>query len=77
MFSDSNDDVVPTKNSDDLYDCFNARGFSMQKKGEGTAFSADNVYISFSTGTFQEGYGTHSSGGTKFVQMLSVELATW
>lgn len=77
MFSDSNDDVVPTKNSDDLFDCFNARGFTMQKKENSTAFSEDNVYIRFSTGTFQEGYGTHSSGGTEFMTKLAVELAKW
>jgi len=73
MFSDSNDDVVPTKNSDDLYDCFNARGFAMQKKGEGTAFSADNVYISFSTGTF--GQRTHGTGSAEFMTKLAAELA--
>ncbi len=77
MFSDLNDDVVPTKNSDDLFDCFNARGFTMLKKESSTDFSEDNVFIRFSTGSFQEGYGTHSSGGTEFMTKLAVELANW
>jgi dienelactone hydrolase len=75
MFSDSNDDVVPTKNSDDLFDCFNARGFAMLKKEADTDFSEDNVYIRFETGTF--GQGTHGTGSDEFMNKLAAELANW
>ncbi|MBR6914306.1 MAG: hypothetical protein IKN34_11010, partial [Treponema sp.] len=76
MFSDSNDDVVPTKNSDELFDYFNANGFTMTKIEEGDAisdFSKDNVYIRYSTGTF--GHGCHMKANDIFMDTVANELA--
>lgn len=76
MFSDSNDDVVPTKNSDDLFDYFNKNGFTMTKIETGDAlsdFSADNVYIRYSTGTF--GRGCHMTANNAFMAAVAAELA--
>ncbi|MCR4735873.1 MAG: hypothetical protein K5829_12810 [Treponema sp.] len=51
LFSDSDDDVVPTKNSDELYTFFNENGFTMEKieKDKDADFSRDNIYIKFNT----------------------------
>ncbi|MBR6914090.1 MAG: hypothetical protein IKN34_09890 [Treponema sp.] len=77
MFSDSNDDVVPTKNSDELFDYFNANGFTMTKIEDGdeiSDFSKDNVYIRYSTGTY--GRGCHMTANTVFMNTVANELAT-
>ena len=76
MFSDSNDDVVPTKNSDDLFDYFNKNGFTMTKIEEGeeiSDFSKDNVYIRYSTGTY--GRGCHMTANNIFMNTVANELA--
>lgn len=73
LFSDSNDDVVPTENSNDLYSYFTSNGFAMTLNESSSAtFDLDNVYIRYSTET--SGQLTHSSAGAAFKTKLQTEL---
>lgn len=76
LFSDSADDVVPTANSDNLYEYFNTHGFpmtSITNEADAT-FHTDNVYIKYAT----NGTVKHTSAATAFKEKVVNELqANW
>ncbi len=85
LFTADNDDIVPSKNSDNLFDYFK-KNSSVWKKTEAitdadTDFSADNIYIRY----HEEGESSliptniiHQKGGERFSSKVIAELiAHW
>lgn len=83
LFTADNDDIVPSKNSDNLFDYFK-KNSSVWEKAEAitnidTDFSADNIYIRY----HEEGASSltniiHQKGGERFFSKVVTELiAHW
>ncbi len=83
LFTADNDDIVPSKNSDNLFDYFK-KNSSVWEKTEAitnvdTDFSADNIYIRYhEEGTSSLTNIIHQKGGERFSSKVVAELiAHW
>lgn len=77
MFSDIDDDVVPTQNSDDLYNYFNNNGYTMElaESADDADFSANRIYIKYDTSTSDTDV-KHGTAGSAFFTGVISELAS-